>query len=249
MTLTVKLALAPLLLAQGRWARQHIPRLPEPPGAREGVLGDGHETWRLLVVGDSSAAGVGVDDQRDALAWPLARALAARAGRRVAWRLVARSGVTTAQALALLQQQEAARWPADVAVVVTGVNDVIDQVPTSRAVAARAALRDWLKRECAVRHIVFTPLPPMGHFAGLPQPLRWVMGQDAQRHDRALLRWARRHPDVTHLRLDLPLDAAQLASDGFHPGAPVYRQWSTTLAEHICERQTSGAPAPRPAKV
>lgn len=248
MTLPVKLALAPLLLAQGRWARQNIPRLPEPPGAREGVIGEGDVTWRLLVVGDSSAAGVGVGDQRDALAWPLARALAARASRRVTWRLVARSGVTTAQALALLQEQEA-RWPADVAVVVTGVNDVIDQVSASRAVAARAALRDWLKRECAVHHIVFTPLPPMGRFAGLPQPLRWVMGLDAQRHDRALLRWARRQPDVTHLRLDLPLDAALLASDGFHPGAPVYRQWSQALAEHIHERQASGAQRPQPRKV
>ena len=247
MTLPVKLALAPLLLAQGRWARLHIPRLPEPPGAREGVIGEGDVTWRLLIVGDSSAAGVGVHDQRDALAWPLARALAARASRRIAWRLVARSGVTTEQALALLQQQ--GHWPADVAVVVTGVNDVIDQVSASRAVAARAALRDWLKRQCAVRHVFFTPLPPMGRFAGLPQPLRWVMGLDAQRHDRALLRWARQQPDVTHLRLNLPLDAALLASDGFHPGAPVYRQWATTLAEHIHERQASGAPASQPAKV
>jgi lysophospholipase L1-like esterase len=47
----------------------------------------------------------------------------------------------------------------------------------------------------------------------------------------------------------LPLDASLLASDGFHPGAPVYRQWSRTLAEHIHERRTSDTPAPQPAKV
>ena len=243
MTLAIKIALAPLLLAQGRWARRHIPRLPEPPGEREGVVGRGGDTWRVLVVGDSSAAGVGVADQRDALALPLARALAVRAAARVAWRLVARSGVTTVQALALVQDQP--RWHADVAVVVTGVNDVIDQVSPARAVAARAALRDWLVRECAVRHIVFTPLPPMGHFAGLPQPLRCVMGLDARRHDRALQRWVVRQPDVSQLFLHLPPDAALLASDGFHPGAPVYRQWAQALAEHIQERRIAGvAPSP-----
>ena len=66
---------------------------------------------------------------------PLPPSLARQAGVRVRWRLLARSGLTTQQAEEQLQQHPIGPW--DVAVVVTGVNDVVDQVPSSRAVAAR----------------------------------------------------------------------------------------------------------------
>ena len=79
--LALKLALAPLLLAQAVHTRRRLPRLPEAAGAREGVVGRGAEL-DLLIVGDSSAAGVGVDTQDDALAGCLSRALARHAGRR-----------------------------------------------------------------------------------------------------------------------------------------------------------------------
>lgn len=230
MSLALKLALGPLLVAQAVHTRRRLPKLPEAQGPRSGAVGDG-PVLPLLVLGDSSAAGVGVATQDEALAAQLAQALAGRAGRRVAWRLQARSGITTAQALALLR--EAAPQPAAVAVVVTGVNDVIDQVRPHVAVAARSALHQVLRQEFGVRHVVMTPLPPMHRFSGLPQPLRWIAGRDAAAHDRAMARWARQHADVSHLALDLPLDASLLARDGFHPGAAVYRAWGHALADHI----------------
>ncbi|NIP82235.1 MAG: SGNH/GDSL hydrolase family protein, partial [Gemmatimonadetes bacterium] len=51
-------ALAPILVAQGLFVRWRTTRLPEPPGDREGVTGAG-PPLRLLVAGDSAAAGVG----------------------------------------------------------------------------------------------------------------------------------------------------------------------------------------------
>ena len=81
---------------------------------------------------------MGVVTQRQALAAQLAARLAKAAGARVRWQLLARSGLTTAQTLQLLRSEPPDQ--ADVAVVVTGVNDVVDQVPSHRAVAARAAL-------------------------------------------------------------------------------------------------------------
>ena len=94
MSLTAKLALAPVLVAQGLNLRRTAPRLPEPPGPREGNVGRG-PAQKLLVTGDSSAAGVGVAHQSRALAAPLARYLAEEAGRRVHWRLIARSSTGT----------------------------------------------------------------------------------------------------------------------------------------------------------
>lgn len=229
----LKLALAPLLVAQALRTRARLPRLPEPPGERSGQAGSG-PPLKLLVLGDSSAAGVGVAHQHDALAAPLAAALARAAGRRVAWRLLAQSGLTTAQLLPLVRQEAPA--PADVAVVVSGVNDVVDQVRPARAVAARTELLAWLRGTLSVGPVWFTPLPPMGRFAGLPQPLRWVAGRDARAHDEALARWAALQHDVHHPQVALPLEPGLLAADGFHPGAPVYHLWAQALAGHITQR-------------
>src|ERR1700756_5186887 len=100
-----KFGLGPILLAQARWLRRTALRLPEAAGPRSGMEGatDGAaEPLRILVVGDSSAAGVGVAEQANALAQPVARLLAVATGRPVAWQLVAKSGVNTREAFDLL---------------------------------------------------------------------------------------------------------------------------------------------------
>jgi lysophospholipase L1-like esterase len=230
MSRSLKLALAPLLIAQGLWTRRRTPRLPEAAGARSGVVGQGARL-RLLVVGDSSAAGVGVEHQSQALAELLAQALALRCARRVQWQLVARSGITSAQLLPLLRAERPA--PADLALVTTGVNDVVDQVPIAQALAARAALADWLRAQTGVRHVAFAELPPMHRFPALPQPLRWVAGAEARRHDRALATWAAGRADTSHVPLGLSLEPAHMARDGFHPGEAGYRVCAACLAASL----------------
>ena len=230
MSLALKLALGPLLLAQAVHTRRRLPKLPEAAGPREGVAGSGAAGPSLLIVGDSSAAGVGVDQQEQALAGQLSSALAERLGLAVRWQLCAQSGLSSAQMLALLPDAR----PADVAVLVSGVNDVIDQISPRQALRDRQALLDALRQRTGVRHVVMTPVPPMGHFSGLPQPLRWLAGRDATAHEAALARWAVGRPGVSHLSFNLPMDdPALLASDGFHPGALLYRFWGQTLARHI----------------
>jgi lysophospholipase L1-like esterase len=230
MSLAVKLALSPLLAAQAVLTRVRMPRLPEAQGPRSGQAGAG-PALRLLVAGDSSAAGVGVLTQRDALAPRLAHVLAAQRELQVHWQLLACSGLTTAGTLGLLQAQT--RLQADVAVIVTGVNDVVDQVPSHRAVAAREALANWLRNAAGVQHVVFAPLPPVHAFHGLPQPLRWVAGSDARRHNTALRRWTATRRDVSCVDLQLPLDRSGMASDGFHPGASTYRWCADAIAVHL----------------
>jgi lysophospholipase L1-like esterase len=230
MSLTAKLLLSPLLVAQALATRARLPRLPEAGGDRAGEIGTG-ALLRLLILGDSSAAGVGVAEQRDALSGHLSRALAAQCRARVRWQLLARSGVNSAQCLQLLESEASAS--ADVAVVVLGVNDVVDQVPSARAVAAREAIANRLRNGHGVAHVVFASLPPVHRFPGLPQPLRWVAGADARRHDAAVARWAAGRADVSHVPIEVPLGRRVMADDGFHPGEPVYRVCGIALAEHI----------------
>lgn len=239
MSLALKLALSPVLAWQALRTRARTPRLPEASGEREGEVGSGG-LLRLLVAGDSSAAGVGVAYQRDALAEPLAVQLAQVAGVTVRWRLVAASGLSTA---GLVQRLQSEAWPrADLVVVVTGVNDVVEQVPSGRAVAAREMLANSLRNAAGVRHVAFAPVPPIHRFPALPQPLRAVMGRDAQRHNRALDRWARSRADVSVVAMTMPLHADVMAPDGFHPGGPVYAYCARTIAAHLAGWAAAAVP-------
>src|SRR5918995_2427493 len=114
--------LGPVYALQGRYVRRVTPRLPEAPGPRAGTLGAGSEV-RLLVLGDSAAAGVGAPSQDEALCGCLTSELAQSF--RVSWALVARSGATTAGTTRHLAGTPAARF--DVAVVSLGGNDVMGQ--------------------------------------------------------------------------------------------------------------------------
>ena len=234
MSLALKLVLSPLLIAQAMGTRRRAPVLPEASGPREGQLGSGGAALRLLIAGDSSAAGVGVAHQDEAFAGHFTRALHKRSGRPLRWRLRAKSGLTTLQVLAFLQSEPPPA--ADIAVVLTGVNDVIDLVPPRRAIAHREALADWLLAGGRARHVVFAALPPINQFPLLPQPLRRVMGDDARRHNDAMAQWAGARSDVHFVPVELQLSPAAMASDGFHPGEPIYRACGEALARFIAER-------------
>ena len=51
MSLAIKLALSPLLVAQAMRTRARLPRLPEPEGRHHGVVGKGPRL-QVLLLGD-----------------------------------------------------------------------------------------------------------------------------------------------------------------------------------------------------
>ncbi|WP_168797764.1 SGNH/GDSL hydrolase family protein [Aliishimia ponticola] len=220
------LALSPLLAAQALWVRRRALQLPEPDGVRTGQIGSGPDL-RLLVIGDSSAAGVGVMRQEQALTPQLAANLAD--GRKVTWHLAARNGATTADAPGLLAPLKGEAF--DLAYVIFGVNDAKDLRSERAWRRDLSALTDTLKQNHGAPRIFFSGLPPIRAFPLLPEPLRSVLSLRAQRFDHALQKVARRSA-CHHLPIDVPLDPAGMAEDGFHPGAGIYTTW----AEHAAIR-------------
>jgi lysophospholipase L1-like esterase len=229
-----RIALGPVLYAQARRLRTIALQLPEPPGARDGVEGEREPRLRLLVAGDSSAAGVGADTQDDALARPIARELARRLNTSIAWQLVARTGLTSEGLLQHLQREVVG--PADVAVIVVGVNDLTSEVPLRRALHWRAAIVDWLRAGAEVKQVLFTSMPEMQHFPLIPQPLAWYAGLHARRNNQAQARWARSLVNVTHIDLGGLTRAGWMARDGYHPAPPLYAHLAGRIGAAIVER-------------
>ena len=232
MLLAAKLALAPVLLPQARWLRRTAARLPEAAGPRAGLTGTGRQKLRLLVVGDSSAAGVGVARQAQALAQPLAAALAQRLDGAVAWQLIAQTGVNTAEARALVERTVVP--PADVVVTALGVNDVSSQTAANEFVEQTARLWSELQQRSGARWAVVSGLPPMHMLTAVPHPLRWYLGRYAAALDTAVGDWAGRQ-GLGFCALRWTTDPAFLAPDGFHPGPALYPQWAERLADLIVQ--------------
>jgi lysophospholipase L1-like esterase len=229
--LAARTVLGPLLYAQALRLRRTVVELPEAAGRRVGRAGRGQPRIRLLIAGDSSAAGVGAPTQRQALAGQLAAALASALGGAVAWQLVARTGARSEDVLELLTH--GTLRPADLGIVVVGVNDISKEVPLRHALRMRGEIAAVVRRRAGARDVLFPAVPEMERFPALPQPLAWYAGRHARRNNAAQAAWASRRPGVSHVAMDGVMDPALMADDGFHPAAGLYARVAQRLAAHI----------------
>lgn len=223
--LAAHVALGPLILAQALVVRRRIPRLPEAAGPREGTAGRGPEL-RVLIAGDSAAAGVGAAKQDEALAGRIVERLAT--GFRVAWRVEAATGATTRDTLARLSALDGARF--DVLVTSLGVNDLTGGMRTAAWLRAQRELRALARERLRVSLQVIAGLPLLGGFPSLPEPLRGFIGSRARSWSAALEGELRGEPDVRYLDLTPMLAVEQMAIDRFHPGPGIYADWGARAA-------------------
>ena len=114
----------PVMLLQAKGVRKRVPRLPEAAGSRSGESqGDfSDDTFRVAIVGESTAVGVGADTQDEALPGHLARALASRLKKTVRWHVIGGNGMTLKRVVSEVRREHEKRY--DAAVVLLGVNDV-----------------------------------------------------------------------------------------------------------------------------
>lgn len=226
----VSALLLPLLVVQGLYVRRTTPVLPEPEGPRHGTCGDG-PALRLLITGDSAAAGVGASGQQHALSGRLTGALAI--DYQLDWQLNARSGDSSTQLLAALAGGPKPPEPYDVVVVSVGVNDVTARRSAKAWLENLQAIGLCLQSHYGARYIIWSAVPPMHQFSALPQPLRWWLGQRAIKLNSLLSRFAEREDTSHYLAVKFPFEKHYLASDGFHPGEAAYALWAGGVADKI----------------
>lgn len=226
-------ALAPVLLVQGRRVRRTALELPHAAGALEGSSGSG-VPFKLLVLGDSAGAGVGVAHQDQAITGRLVQALAVQ--HTVQWRLVARTGHRLSHVIRAAQALPP--QATDLVVVSVGINDVLQGTTPGRWAQGLHALAQVLHDRLNPRQVAFSTIARIQDFPLLPQPLAWYLGRRARRLNRIthqILPGRAHRPQSSHspgafagwrvVDLDLPLTADFLAHDGFHPNEAACALW------------------------
>lgn len=163
---------AGLLYGQAEIARRMIPLAENPPPRPDGRYGteNAGPDIRLALLGDSSAAGYGVERARDTTGALLAAGIAERLHRPVALRCHAVVGALSA-ALGPQVTLTLAR-PPDLAIILIGVNDVTHRVRIPVAIMHLAkAVRSL--RDAGVEVVVCT-CPDLGTIRPIQPPLRWL---------------------------------------------------------------------------
>lgn len=227
----IAVPLLPLLAAQGRRVRRITPRLPPAAGSGFGICGEtvAGPPLRLLAVGESPVAGVGVEHHEQAITASLARELARRLARPVHWRACGLNGVTVRQAQDQLLPLVPAQ-PVDVLLVAFGVNDSTAFHSTGRWRADLTLLLETLRARCKPDIVLLAGVPPLAQFPGLPQPLRWVLGLKAAALDQV----AASLPGVRHVTMQHHTGlVGMMASDNYHPSALGCEAWARDLAHAV----------------
>lgn len=215
---------APVLVAQGTRLRRDTPRLPDAAHPWSGTL-PGPDPLRLLVLGDSTAAGVGAATQLDALPGHLGRELAAVSGRGVEWRAIGENGAT-ARDLIERYLADATAESHDVVFLSVGANDALGIRPRSAFARDVRHVLGALRAASPEARIVVSSLPAFFRFELLPNPLRWNLYLHSQSLEAAARAVVESLPGVHMSPPPPPYSEGFFASDLFHPSPKGYREWA-----------------------
>ncbi|MCC5948282.1 MAG: hypothetical protein JJT89_07475 [Nitriliruptoraceae bacterium] len=194
---------------------------------------------RLVVLGDSAAAGHALASADEALGRRLARALTRGDGRATELVSVAVDGATTAEVA--VTQLDAAQ-DAEVVVLGVGVNDAVD--PWRRTADAAAALDALLgalhARLAPGAAVVLLSCPDLSAAPGLP----WLIRPWVGRRCRALARRqgavAVRHGVAVVAAPRAVLTLERFGADGFHPGASGHEELARRVVAALGGRVLDG---------
>lgn len=225
------LPLAPFLYLQGQYARRKIGRLPEARGETAGRFGSGEDAVKLLVIGESTAAGVGARTHETALAGQFARFLSRKVGKAVSWHVIGKSGITVRETIRELVPKIPDKKFDYIMVALCG-----NEVLTLRS--PRNFRRDMLEflgimREKNPQAVVFiTNAPAIRLSPVLPQPIKFILGHLSALHDKNIREFTAPMPNI--LYFPQPSEVVEdFFADGIHPSEKGYTLWSERMVETL----------------
>lgn len=221
-------------LAIGLNKKITVARLPDAPMPWEGAI-DGPDPVRVLVVGDSTAAGCGVTERDEMLVARIAHHAATELGRGAQWRAIGKNGHRSDEFIRDFLA-EAVAHPADIIYISLGANDALGV--RNRRVAARNLVRiaRALREANPDAAIALSSLPAFFRFTRLPEPLRSTLYRIAQGIERTTRLRLESEDRIAMRRPPVAYPDGFFARDGFHPSALGYDLWARIVVDEFVER-------------
>lgn len=230
--------LLPIAIHLGLRVRKKAQRLPPPSGKAKGQIGKGEAELRLLVIGDSSAAGVGADEIGDTLGPLLATRFNAATGKTVAWRNAGANSAVASQLRDYVVPNIEERDFTHVLIAV-GTNDAKNFLTRSQFKKGFGGLLYAVHTRWPEAQIFWSPVIDMTSVPALPPTLGFILGLRVRIiNAMGTQLCTERHAVAIE---PLPVENADgFAIDGFHANKLGYEHW----ADHVSKFMLGEAQAP-----
>ena len=220
--------LYPVYAWQGIATRLRTERLPPPSDSPSGRIEGEGAPFRLLVLGDSSAAGVGVESVRESLAGHLSVMLAERTGRPVTFRAAgANSAIAAHVRDHVLPHVEPRDWTH--VVLSLGTNDMKNFHSLVRFKRDFGTLVYAVRTRFPEARIYWPEMIDMRHVPAMPWALARILDIRADAFNAKAARLCRERGACLVPALD-DIQPEGFSRDGFHASAAGYRAWAEKLA-------------------
>ena len=228
------LPFAPFLYLLGQYTRRKVGRLPDAEGEKTGKFINGEQSVKLLVLGESTAAGVGARTHETALAGQFARFLGEKVGASIEWRVVGRTGITVKETIRdLLPQIPNEKY--DYIMLALCGNEVLSLHSPRVFRRDMRKLIEILREKNADATFFITNAPAVRLSPVLPFPIKFILGHLSALHDANAREFTPEMPKVFyfHQPSSVPDD---FFADGLHPSEKGYTVWSKSMVEFFEEK-------------
>jgi lysophospholipase L1-like esterase len=228
------LPVAPLLYVQGRVTRWKVGLLPDAAGPTHGITPGEGEPPRLLVLGESTVAGLGARTHEYALAGQFALQLSQHLGRPVEWHVRGRNGVTARRTIEeLLPLVPGVEF--DYILLGIGGNDVM------KLSSPRVWRRDMLELLDALRErypeatIFISNCPMIILSPVIPQPAKGLLWRLSRLHNANIIEFTRAMPRILYYPQPADVTLDGFFADGIHPSEQGYADWAAAMMRYFAE--------------
>jgi lysophospholipase L1-like esterase len=239
----LSIPLLPILYFQGKKVRQSVPTLPEATGTEGFALVNSEKTIRLITIGESTVAGIGVETHEEGFSGTLAKELATKLSLNVSWKVFAKSGFTAKQICESIVPQITEK-EIDLIVIGTGGNDVFTLNIPSYWKKNIQRLIDDLRLKYPKTPIVFLNMPPIKEFPAFTKLMKFVLGNLVEILGEELAKQIKNQEKVFYYSevitletwtkvLNLDANTSDFFSDGVHPSKLTYQSWAKYFAEYL----------------
>ena len=248
--------LLPLLYFDAKRVRRKIPQLHEASNTEGFCKSDESSEipLKLLTIGESTIAGVGVESHETGFSGTLAKELSEKTSKGVEWKVYAKSGYSSKdiieKILPSIDEKEV-----DIIVLGMGANDAFTLNTPGQWKKNIIEIITHLQTKYPQVQICFTSMPPIKKFPAFSFSMRFVLGNLVENLGEELARTVQSFENVSYY--DKPIDVEKWCrelgiepkpelffSDGVHPSELTYQIWAKETALEILKSSVIYSPRP-----
>lgn len=241
--------LLPVMYFQAKKIKNSVPKLPEAEGI-EGRSTNSQptlRTLRMLAIGESTIAGVGVQTHQEGFTGTLADTLSQYLSADIIWKVYARSGYTAKRVTQKIIPK-ITETKIDLLIVGIGGNDAFTLNKPERWKKEVKELIINLKEKFPNAPIVFCSMPPIKEFPAFTSLIKATIGNLVEILGEELIEVIKEFDNVYYnhdiitinswnKKFGLDYNASYYFSDGVHPSKFAYQTWAKDLADIIVNQE------------